>query len=634
MTIKRLGATFTLEELNVWKQRFITGPYRALGDISTNSPGEWSRILTNATQLVTNPSIEKWDLPTQYIENGVTKNITTTYIPKWAVPDPVGNHIRTSNAAFVYLVSGHTAYLNAAKTSLFLQIDDPNMDFSNTTIWKPQTIDDQNPGFIICQMIARLFCAFDFMKHTFTQPEKDQCDEWFLNAATFWAKECDDRLALHFVDRMNENYTLTSYGNAVGDNNLSSYKTHDDGWMIPVIALHHNNRRADMIKLGALVGIHLNNAYLKKSAEIFFKSFMRFQVFPDGLIGEMERGRQAHEKGVSYAGCLITLMADIADVFARSGNTSLYTYSTEEGKLNTVSPGNPKTFKKVVKRYIDIHAPGTQPKIYYDNLLLDGIDAATNWYSVFDVAASATVNLYYKDPAIKAQYMRNRAGSNQYPTTPAGSGFNNGYSGAGGNIPSKLFMYGQLEDVVDPYTFTASGVTSGSTSGNTTGNTSGGTITGSTNGTTTGFTSGTTVVKGYLDQFQYQDTIRGNISYKRLNKVSSSNYTGASVNISADNSIYRYRLANKVYTIGVSTGDDQIRNINSGKTDIEILKITSLYSGSTYSWSQIQGNPLILLGTTEKDLLILNPVLGEFLFEQSVNMNGELKVAEIILRIL
>ena len=53
---QRLGLHVTQEELNIWKQRASSGPYKTTGDVSTNSPGDWNRIQNNATRkLVGSP---------------------------------------------------------------------------------------------------------------------------------------------------------------------------------------------------------------------------------------------------------------------------------------------------------------------------------------------------------------------------------------------------------------------------------------------------------------------------------------------------------------------------------------------------------------------------------------------------
>jgi len=56
----RLGLHFTQEELNIWRQRAENGPYKTRGDVCTNSPGDWERIVGHANAFLSKPSEERW----------------------------------------------------------------------------------------------------------------------------------------------------------------------------------------------------------------------------------------------------------------------------------------------------------------------------------------------------------------------------------------------------------------------------------------------------------------------------------------------------------------------------------------------------------------------------------------------
>src|SRR5262249_46634135 len=59
-TQTRLGLHVTQEELNIWKQRATSGPYRTAEDVSPNSPGDWERIQGYASAFLSSPSSETW----------------------------------------------------------------------------------------------------------------------------------------------------------------------------------------------------------------------------------------------------------------------------------------------------------------------------------------------------------------------------------------------------------------------------------------------------------------------------------------------------------------------------------------------------------------------------------------------
>jgi hypothetical protein len=68
----RLGLHVTQEELNCWRERAgidpqgsngITCPvkYKTAGDVSTNSPGDWTRIANQASTFRSTPTRDFWD---------------------------------------------------------------------------------------------------------------------------------------------------------------------------------------------------------------------------------------------------------------------------------------------------------------------------------------------------------------------------------------------------------------------------------------------------------------------------------------------------------------------------------------------------------------------------------------------
>ena len=56
----RLGLHVTQEELNIWRQRMTSGPYKSSGDVSTNSPGDWNRFVSNKNTFLSNPSAHRY----------------------------------------------------------------------------------------------------------------------------------------------------------------------------------------------------------------------------------------------------------------------------------------------------------------------------------------------------------------------------------------------------------------------------------------------------------------------------------------------------------------------------------------------------------------------------------------------
>src|SRR5919109_603468 len=81
----RLGLHVTQEELNIWKQRAQSGPYKSAGDVSANSPGDWTRIVNLKNTFMANPSADRWDGTAKLLSNGcVDRN--AGYISPVALP--------------------------------------------------------------------------------------------------------------------------------------------------------------------------------------------------------------------------------------------------------------------------------------------------------------------------------------------------------------------------------------------------------------------------------------------------------------------------------------------------------------------------------------------------------------------
>src|SRR6266536_5328509 len=122
----RLGLHVTQEELNVWKQRAASGPYRATGDVKSNSPGDWDKITANANSFLGNSSAQRWAgytgagcVPTDTSLGGILPN----------------NGSWLQDAAFYYLVTGTLSYRTAVINELVAQAGVAGVNWANTAKW-------------------------------------------------------------------------------------------------------------------------------------------------------------------------------------------------------------------------------------------------------------------------------------------------------------------------------------------------------------------------------------------------------------------------------------------------------------------------------------------------------------------
>jgi hypothetical protein len=450
----RLGLYHTKEEVDIWKKRAASGPYRYTGDVKSNSPGDWSRILSNANAFASNPSRWRWK---------GSKSGGCIYKGS-AEPRIEGTQLR--DAAFAFLITGNTKYRDAVRNELIAQANEPLTNFRNTSRFclPPRDLNDANPGFAIAQWVNRLLVGYEYIKNSLSKSDRDKLDAWFLGAGIYFQKCMDANFTKRFRDRENGNYTLTSY-TVNSEKSNKSYQLYYGGPKAGFLAQAYNNRRANIVRLIGLVGVSQNHAGLKKSAKLWFQEWLKYSVFPSGDVADLHRGigpgagyAATNEKGLNYAFSLTGAMIDLADAFARSGDPTLYNYTTSEGAFGT--QGSSKSLKGVIKNLLGFlnkskykYATANGYNSGKTSFLIDGYDPSISAKAKEIVYDSwfAMANLYYKDSFIRDSYLRNASGTRPYPRYARNIGPNQPWSGQTDLVPGQLFLFGQMEGKVWPY---------------------------------------------------------------------------------------------------------------------------------------------------------------------------------------
>ena len=446
----RIGLHATAEELVVWQDRAANGPYKIDEDVSTNSPGDWTRITSDAADFLANPSAER--------QNGQTNDRCTNTDLDINLFGQGTPGTKMLNAGFYYLVTGDTDYRDAVRTELLTQAAVAGVDFSNTTRWCVNEEQDTSPHWNIGNWITRLLYAYDYIRPTLTEGDQTTLDTWFLNYATY-AKSAIDYIiclegqyggyAFPYAERYAENYSNpTDAGVGSSQKDVYDGGATRDNWT----EWHWNNRSAMIVRAFTLIGIMQNNTTLIDAGKLFFKEWLRFSVFPDNTPSEFGRWLDTNPcLGWSYASYIIGSMCTIADALGRTGDYSMFDYSTSAGYNG--SAGGTKSLHNVIvefckyvnhdnSRYIPGHANEA-------NYLIDSIDDISGENRAEDTAV-VMANLYYEDAYVKSIYTRAATGAPDYPATPSTS-WATGWSGECGTLPGILFMFGQNEGVVDPY---------------------------------------------------------------------------------------------------------------------------------------------------------------------------------------
>jgi hypothetical protein len=452
----RLGLHVTQEELSIWRDRANNGPYKASGDVQTNSPGDWNRIAANATAFKGTSTDS-----TKRISDRFKYWTGTGCYPTGSTYEPKIQGELLKDAAFYCLIKQDNANVAKLKYEILRIVRDAQLDFSNTSRWC--SFYDSNPGFAITQWITRVMFAYDYLRIAgkFTSNEQTEISGWFKKAGVKFSKELDNYYNKRFTDRPKGNYTLTSYSTGAEANTSTNkkYPLYYGGPQAGFLGQGYNNRMGTISRFVAMAGVLTNDVNLQANAKRYFFEWMRYGVYPNGEVADLSRclySTSEPERGLLYVFCLVQAMSDVAEVFARTGDPSLYNYSTEDGYYGSQSPGNPKTLLKVIratqnylngshKRYASFSAT-TDTK-----LLINGIDpyenpgeiTFDNWFSL--------ANRFYKSSEVMSNYLRQANGCRPYPSNPRGTGPNHPWSGQAGIYPATLFMFGKLEGKVWPY---------------------------------------------------------------------------------------------------------------------------------------------------------------------------------------
>jgi hypothetical protein len=430
----------TTAEITNWQSRAASGPYKTSGDVSTNSPGDWDRIVTNKNSFVSSPSAQRWS------GNTVASCYDLTGTNALRPGRTQGDRIR--DAAFFYLVDGTTSVRDAVLAELLAQAAVAGADFSNGTRWCTSSPDDSDSAFSIGNFMTKLLFAYDYIRPGISGADQTTLDTWFLNAANYWESIVDLLVLNAFPDRNTDNYTTpTDAGLGSCINTLYYGGPNNSCW-----GEFWNNRSATIVRFFTSAGVLLNNSTLKNQGKRWFREWLIYNVFSDGTPGEYYRWAEGVPSlGWSYASYIIGSMVGVADVIARSGDTELYTFSSSSGRNGTA--GGPKSLLQVLTTHLGAvngtvvrYGTGIAGNNGNINYRIDSDDnAVSSEQPRIEDIFTAQANLYYQDTFVKSIYMRTASGAPAYPATP-NSGGDNVYGGDWGIHAGLLFQFGQMED--------------------------------------------------------------------------------------------------------------------------------------------------------------------------------------------
>jgi hypothetical protein len=469
-----LGIHFTQEELDIWRKRANDGPYKTISDVSSNSPGDWNRIIEGKRRFMANPSAYRYKGPPI---TGECIQKTTQHSPQGYEPTQ-GGISNLLQAAFYYLVKkdgeGRAADArdagNAVVKELVAQAQEKGVDLSNRQRWCIRAIGEQGPAFTLANMLTEYLYAYDYTKDLVNQEQKKILDKWFMDCAVWMKDNVTASLENYFPKRSTEYpdfpYTLTTTNNLANTPQFSSQLTHFNGNKVGTISRHYNNKRVTLARFAALAGVFYKNEELKKVGRMYFEETFVYGVYPDNVMNELYRWQNDKPNlGLNYELNTLGALITIADAFARQGDLSLYSFVTSKG-IHGTQGGSKGLFTTMIdaanmytgetKRYATLDASRNGDPDY----LMDGTNIGNAskglvaYLSVHDIFL-AQANVYYRNKEITEAYTRRHPTSQPYPANPSYNAHNSVYEGEQGTYPAALFMFGQMEGKVWPYPNTA-----------------------------------------------------------------------------------------------------------------------------------------------------------------------------------
>lgn len=331
-----------------------------------------------------------------------------------------------------------------------------NADFSDTSRWCPDLVNDNHPFFMTGEWLSKLFIAYGYVDQWTKHRDKMILDQWFRDAGDMFITPLVNSFDSRFADRQNGDYT------PIVDN--ASTKTPFYGSSVEVghYGRIYNNRYGDIWQFLALVGIEQDIPYYKEQAKQWVKEYLMFGVYADNFVSEFYRWEKNNpDKGLAYAYSVLGFVWNIAEAFARIGDTELYEFETSDGVFG--SEGSPEGYSgKSIRYTIQLMGDygngrtvryGTDDPARNGDLSyrIDGYNPNQSYQQNQEIFASIT-NQYFKDDYIKAMYTRTGIGRQPYFAKPNDIGNSaTVWEGSGGLFPGMLFMYGQMEGKVNPY---------------------------------------------------------------------------------------------------------------------------------------------------------------------------------------
>lgn len=415
------------------------------------------------------------------------------------------------SAAYFSLVKDDALVREVVKKALLRQTNTslaPGVDFSNRNRW-PVNNDaaHQNPFFFTASWVTKIARMYDYTKtrvdsngvayqNVYSAAEKQQIENWLKNAGEYYREVVEFVVIGQFYNHPKAHSSETAaetYANNInhriaqnpvrGANGVdrtqysnSSYRYWDNGPLPTGSQLQLQNRITDSATAFCVVGVMLDEEKMKRDCKLFFKEVIAYGMDAQGHLGDFYRAKSrggyeaGEEMGVHYVVGQLAHLIEIADLFARIGDNSLYEYSTVEGAevyqhgQTSSTKGGPKSlYLGLVRTAQFLKDQG----VVYNGSVVTEAGHVINGVTPM-AGGSSTITKYMQHQTTWAQanvyYQQQELADAIYSNTAAGyhgwkvwwQTINNGYisdtsRGTFGVSVGQQLLYGKLEGRVWPY---------------------------------------------------------------------------------------------------------------------------------------------------------------------------------------
>lgn len=459
---RRLGLHVTAGELALWRERARTGPYRVTGDVSPNSPGDWSRIVAHKDEFLGDPTAGRWDGPLANNPRGCVQQKEADARP--FTPPHYIEVAHQRDAAFYAMITGDRAAAAPVVAELLWQsgqaADRPrDTDFADRSRWCGDGAigGDNAPVWQVSNWLTKLLYAYDYLlvhqretgAQVFTSTQQARLDAWFGHGGEWAADALDSKLDELFVDRARGDYELTSTARAP-----MREVPYLDGPPLYRVHMRFNNRSARTARFVTVAGIHTGAKRLVDSGKAYLRDAVRFGYFPQGFVADFERWTSSDPtKGWKYGSEFAGSLVAIAEHVARTGDTELDRFATTQGALGSEGTHplerGPKTLQSLVRdlsRYVtgDYVRHGTDQASRRSSGTIINTTNNPESKKLANDLQTMMANYRWRDPFITSIYTRRASDAPPYPAQ-ARRGKGDTEGGESGSYPGVLLMFGGRE---------------------------------------------------------------------------------------------------------------------------------------------------------------------------------------------